>query len=114
MSTRDGSAVISSERLEKALTFIAQTDEEFADLKVETMRKDFICKTVRARLYLQASGTVEERKASAEIDIETIRAEEERFAVEAAYEKLKARRFREELIIECWRTESANLRKGGI
>jgi len=106
--------MISGDRLEKALTYLATTDVTAAQLKVEVSRKEYIAKKVRARMFLQASGNNEERKAQAETSAEVEAAESERFAAEAEFEKLKAKRLTEELVIEVWRSLEASRRQGSI
>lgn len=98
------SEVISEARLESALAFMAQTDGKLADAKVFMMRLEYAADLARKRCFLVAHGNVEERKAMAENDDTVQKRMGEYFDAVATYEKLRARRTTEELIIEVWRS----------
>lgn len=105
---------ISDDRLEKALHFMATTDQEAAELKAEVERAEYRCKLARAREFMSAEGSVEARKASAESSQSVQEVEDTRYAAILAYEKIKAKRATEELIVEVWRTCSANSRRANV
>lgn len=106
--------MISDERLSQAMKYLAETDKQCAELKAEVARKDYICKKTRARIFLLATGNNEERKAHAETSADTENVEFERYNTIAEFEKLRAKRETESLVIEVWRTLSANRRQGGF
>lgn len=106
--------MISQERLEKALTFLAETDQEAAELKVQVERKDYLVELVRKRLFAEATGNIEERKAEAELSPETQESHEEYLQAMLEWEKLKAKRTTEELVVEVWRSLEASRRQGRI
>ena len=69
--------MISEERLEKALRFLAETDETAAQLKVQVERKNYLVDLSRRRGFKLSEGNIEERKAIAELSDDTKRAFDE-------------------------------------
>ena len=63
---------------------------------------------------MSASGTVEERKAFAKSEPGCMAAWEAHFKAIAAYEKVRAKRELESLVVDVYRTVSANRRQGQI
>ena len=104
--------MISQSRLEKALTYLAETDEPIAEAKGEIQRLENLIKRVNYRLFLSASGSVEARKAEAGKSEETARLEEELVAAVVKYESLRAKRETEATIIDVFRTLESSRRKG--
>lgn len=106
--------MISNDRLQKALTYLAETDEPAAKAKALLVGLDETTKTVRAQVFLKSSGTNGEREACA-YDSKDYREHVKK--VENAtmdYELYRNKRLTESLIVEVWRTVSANQRKGNI
>ena len=106
--------MISDKRLEQALTFMATTDIQAAELKGEVERAEYRCKLARAREFAVADGSVEARKAAGEMSESVQKAEDERCNAIVEFEKVKAKRQTEALIIDVWRTIQANVRHGNI
>jgi hypothetical protein len=107
--------VISEDRLQKALAYLSTTDEPAAELKAQVARKEYLCKRIRARKFLLANGgSVESKKAVAEDSAEVAEAENELGQAIVAFEKVKAKRATEELIVEVWRSVNANRRAGNV
>lgn len=106
--------MVSDERVDKAISFLAATDKTSAEMKVDVRRKEYIAKKVRARMFLSAEGNNEARKALAEVSDEVSQAEEELAKAEAEYETVKAQRLTAALLVDVWRTTSANQRTGNI
>ena len=106
--------MISQQRLEKALVFLAETDEPIAEAKGEIQRLENLIKRVNYRLFLSASGSVEARKAEAGRSEETARLEEELVSATVKYEGLKAKRDTEATVIDVWRTLESSRRKGAV
>lgn len=106
--------MISEERLEKALRFLAETDESAAELKVQVERKNYLVDLSRRRGFKLSEGNIEERKAIAEMSDETKEAFNEYLSAMLEWEKLKAKRATEELIVEVWRSLEASRRQGRI
>jgi hypothetical protein len=105
---------ISDDRLEKALKYMATTDESAAELKADVERAEYRCKLARAREFVTADGSVEARKAVAEMSESVQQAEDQRCKAIVEFEKVKAKRQTEALIVEVWRTCSANSRQGNV
>ena len=103
--------MISEERLEKAITYLAHTGEEAAKAKALCKKLEKIERIIRGEAFLKATGTVAEREAKAVTsqDFRDHVAYAENCWVDA--ELLDNKRHTEEVIIDIWRTMSANLRK---
>lgn len=106
--------MISQERAEKALAYLATTDEKVADAKVEVMKREYHSKLTRAQQFLGAEGSVEQRKAIAEVSQPVQDAEAESLKAVGVFEHLKAKRATEEWVMEMWRSLNANRRQGNI
>ena len=107
--------MISRDRLEKALRYIAESDEEFAAAKTEVERATWLAKHTRAIEYERVDGkNVEDRKQAVERTAKVAEAEDRRITAIGAYEFLKAKRESEEIIIGVWRSMEASRRKETI
>jgi len=103
--------MISEERLEKAIMYLAHTDEDAAKAKALCKKLEKIERIIRGEAFLRAAGTVAEREAKAVTS--------EQYKEHVAYaencwvdsELLDNKRHTEEVIVDIWRTMSANLRK---
>jgi hypothetical protein len=105
---------ISSERLEKALKFLAETDEDAANLKVDVERASFKLKKVKAAIFVHSGGNIEERKSQAEISPEADNATVEYLDAYAKSEALQNKRKTEVLIVDVWRSLNSARTKGII
>lgn len=103
--------MIDQARMESALEFLAETDDAYAEAKTEVLRAEILTKRVRSRVFLVASGSVEARKAEAEGHQEVIEADENLCEATLAFEALKAKRSRAEILIDVYRTLEASRRK---
>ena len=106
--------MISQDRLEKALRYLAETDEQVAEAKGDILRLENLIKRVNYRLFLSASGSVEARKAEAGKSEETARLEEELVSALVRYESLRAKRETESTVVEVWRSLNASRRVGNV
>ena len=106
------SAVLTESRVTDALTFLSSTDEQLAELKASVARSEYLAKLQESMGYRAATGNVDERWAEAMMLPEARKARDAQFAAVVAYEKLRARREREILIVDLWRTIEASRRKG--
>lgn len=106
--------MISDERLSKALQYLATTDQEAAESKADVERKEWLFKRSKAVAFKLAQGTVADRNAEAETVKEVEEAADKWFTAIERCEGIKAKRQTEALVIEVWRTCSANQRKGNI
>ena len=106
--------MITDDRLQKALTYLATTDEDAALAKARVEECGNTCKRARALAYLAADGAVKERESKAEISPAVEAAEGARIDAVLAFERLKNKRGTEERIVEVWRSLGANRRAGNI
>jgi hypothetical protein len=97
--------------MEAAMEFLAETDQPFAEAKTAVMRHEILCKRIRSRVFCFVEGGVEQRKAQAETHQEVIAADDEYIAAILAFETLRARRGRAEIVIDVWRSLNASQRK---
>lgn len=93
------------------MEFLAETDEPFAEAKTAVMRQEILCKRIRSRVFCFVEGGVEQRKAQAETHQEVIAADDEYIAATLAFETLKARRSRAEILIDVWRSVESSRRR---
>ena len=105
---------ISDDRLQKALTYLAETDEPCADLKANTERAEFKAEAIRDAIFLRTDGTVAERTAVAKASKEYADAKEAQFIVLAQYEAMRNKRTTEAIVVDTWRTIQANQRRGNV
>lgn len=103
--------MITQDKMESAMEYLAQTDHDYANEKAQVERSEILRKRIRARIFLTSTGTVAERQAQAEINEEAEQADADYCKTIAAFETLKARRQRAELVIEVWRSLEASRRK---
>jgi hypothetical protein len=105
---------IPESRVEKALTYLAETDEQLGQLvgRVESLYAQI--KAKKAVIFLNTEGSVAERNAVAECAGPVITLCEEHSNAVADRETIKLHRRREELIIDVWRTCAASNRRGNV
>lgn len=103
---------IGIEEAEKAYHYIAQTDEAIAQAKARLMAAEYGVKTAEAVCYLDATGTVEERKSVARCAPRYTEAVSEHEDAVLEFETIKAKRQRALLAIELYRTQEASRRAG--
>jgi hypothetical protein len=104
--------LIPDERLERALAKLAKTDQLAAELHMRMEQTEFKAKATREAVFLRCEGNVAERSAQAQTSDDYSKAMDCYFEALKAYEGLKNERAREVLIISCWQTLNANMRKG--
>ena len=102
---------LNESKVAEILTWLATTDDQFAELKGGLESAEILRKRVRARAWLDADGTGAERTAEAEVADDTQAADDAYIAAKVAYEKLKARRERAALLIDTWRSLEASRRR---
>ena len=106
--------MITQERMEKALKYLAESDQESAELKTDVERAAFKLKQVKATIFIHSEGNIEQRKAIAETSQETKDAELEYLQAHTESGKVENKRKTQLLITEIWRSLNANRRQGGI
>lgn len=104
--------MISDDRAEKALRYLAATDESCGAAKAHQERMEYKAKAVRQQVFLIEEGTVAERQAKAEVDHDHQNALEEYFDAMKNYSAIANKRETERIVLDTWRTISANRRSG--
>lgn len=101
-------------RLEKALTKLAETDEQVAKLHAELERAKYRASAIKDAIFLRSEGSVAERNAIAGTHPEYSAAMEAYFSSLQAHEALRNERSKENLICDLWRSMSSARTKGLI
>jgi hypothetical protein len=104
-------SIIDQSRMENAMQFLAESDLPYAQEKMELEQSAILQKRTRARAFLSGDGSVENRKAAAEVNLEVQAADDRYCECVKAFEELRARRQRAELVIDIFRTLEASRRK---
>ena len=99
------------ERMVAAINWRAECDDQYAELKGDVLRCEILCKRVRARVFVGEEGSVDLRKAKAEIHPDTMAADDELISAIIAFEKLRASRESADSVVEGTRTAEASRRK---
>jgi hypothetical protein len=107
--------MINKERMVKALTYLAETDEECAALRADHARAKFRAESIcNAQKQASTAKTVAERQTEAEISKAHTDAKLAEFEAFFAYESMKNKRATECIVIDTWRSLNAARNKGQI
>jgi hypothetical protein len=106
--------LITQSRLQKALTYLAETDEPAAALRADVERAEFKAKALRDTVFLHVEGTVAERNSTAGTHSTYYDAMEVYFAALKASEAMKNKRATESIVIDTWRSLNSGRNKGNI
>lgn len=107
--------MINKERLQQALTYLAETDEKCARWRADHARAEFKAKSVRNVLMKAITkGSIPDRTAEAETEQAYIDAKAEEFEAFFQYEAMKNKRITESILIDTWRSLNAGRNKGQI
>ncbi|MEW8119893.1 MAG: hypothetical protein AB2792_22250 [Candidatus Thiodiazotropha sp.] len=106
--------MINEDRLQKALVYLAETDEEAAKARAYMIGLEKNEKTIIGIEYLKTQGTVPERDARARKSEAYEQWKSDYENAVADYELYRNKRHTEELIVEVWRSENANRRRGNV
>lgn len=106
--------LINESRLQKALTYLAETDEPAAALRAEMERAEFKAKAVKDAVFLTCVGTVAERTAISGTNKEYTAAMNEYFESLRLSDAMKNKRSTESIVIDCWRSLNSGRTKGVI
>ena len=107
--------MISDEKRDKALTYLAETDLTAAELKADVERQEYILKQIKAAAYLDSrESTIDAKKADIEINQAVLDQKENCIQSLIDYQAVANKRETARLIIEVWRSENANRRQGNI
>jgi len=104
--------MVTDERADEAFHYLVDSTGKIGAAKAELERSEIMRKRVRKRLFLGApEGAVAHREAFAEVQDETIQADERYIKAVESFESMKAKRDIESIALDVWRTESANRRR---
>lgn len=105
---------LSDDRLQRALTYLAETDEPCAALKADAARTEWKAKAIRDAIYLRSDGAAATRQATAGASDAYATAMQAHFEALAKFEAMKNKRATETLVVEVWRSLNANRRTGNV
>lgn len=106
--------MISDERAEKALRYLAESDERAADLFTEAERLEHLAKAAKDTVFLHETGTIPERQAKAGNHQDYKLAMDAYFVALSQYKAVANKRSTEELVVRAWQTVSSNRRQGNV
>jgi hypothetical protein len=105
---------VTDERAEKALRYLAETDETCAELKTDAERMEFAAKAIKDSIFKRLAGSVADRQAEAGSNVEYENAMVGYFNALQSFEAMRNKRNTEALVIEVWRSVTASRRAGMI
>ena len=105
---------ITTERMEKALSYLAETDETCAQLRADMERSEFKARAIKDALFMRLTGTVAERTAQAGASEEYGEAMNRYFDYLAAWEHVKNKRQTESIVVEAWRSLNSSRNRGNL
>ena len=103
-----------NQKVQQAVNYLAETDETHAKARAEYHALEELRKTVRAFCFGEAKGGVKEREMAAECHPDYIAHIEKIKQAEIEFHILHNKRKSAEMVVELYRTYSANVRKGNI
>ena len=106
-------SLVSEDRMEKALMYLAETDEPAALARAKAERLKVYGKTAKAYGFLDATGTVAEREAISVTTKPYLKWLEDLESAIMDSEQYSNKRSTEAGIREVWRSLNANRRQGG-
>lgn len=101
---------ITDDMVSAALDYLAQDPHPVAIARGDLTRAENRMKEVRSRCFLAESGSVEARKAGADIAPDYLKACDEFADANQSFEAARARMRWAETAIDVWRTANANAR----
>lgn len=102
--------MIDDRRVEIALDYLNADPSPVAIALKRSLDAENKCKRRYAEAFLAAEGSVEARKAQAELDGDYIKAKDEEAEALGDLQDQRDHKNGAEFIIECWRTEQSNIR----
>ena len=102
--------MIKQHHIDVAFDWLVENSGPVGIARAELSRKEYLLKKAFSQEVLDASGSVEVKKAKAYVSERYKKAHEEMTQAEAAWESLRDHRNKCELIIEAWRSEEASRR----
>lgn len=102
--------IVNEERVEVALSYLNMDPHPLALARKDVTDAENRARREFARAFLSAEGSVEARKAQAELESAYMQAKAEESDAMFDLEKHRARIKGAEMLLEVWRTENANAR----
>jgi hypothetical protein len=106
--------LVDEARVDKAMAILAETDLEVASWRGQVLRTEFMAKSAEALAFKSLEGTVEDRKQGARLEKAVQDAWEQHFKAVVGWESCKARREREVMVVELFRTLESSRRAGNL
>ena len=106
--------IVTDKEVAQALKYLQDTDHSCAQAAALKSYLDSKEKTILAMTFLDSTGTVAEREARSRTGATYLEWMEQYREAVADFELQKAKRKRAELMVEVWRSCSANQRRGNI
>jgi len=103
-----------TERAEKAVNYLAETDRKIAELKVLHERCKRQNKRIWSAIFLRVDGSVEARKAEAETHEEYQTAQAAEMTALKEYEALKNERETACVVVDFWRSYNKAQQEGHV
>jgi hypothetical protein len=102
--------IVSDKNVTDALTYLADDPHPIAKARKALTDAENASKQIFAKIFLSGSGSVDARKASAEVHEVYQEAKSEEAEAVLEFERHRSRVKAAEMIIEIWRSENANAR----
>ena len=104
--------MISDDRAEQALRYLVTTDENCGYAKSEMEQAEGKAKAMEATVFLHSEGSNDVRKALAKVDAKVAAAWADYYKCVSVYSAMANKRETERIVLDTWRTISANRRAG--
>lgn len=102
---------ITQDRMEQAIEYLSDTDEQCAILRSEMERAEWKAKRTKSSVFKIADGSVADRNAIADTSPDTEKAYEEYFKAMREHDAMRNKRATEVIVVETWRSLNANRRQ---
>lgn len=102
--------IVTEEQVEIALSYLNMVPHPLAKARKDVVDAETRARRSFASAFLSAEGSVDARKAQAELSSEYMQAKAQEHDAVLDLETHRARVKGAEVIIDCWRTENANAR----
>lgn len=103
-----------AERADKAVNYLAETDRQIAELKVLHEKTKRQAKRIWSAIFLRVDGSVEARKAQAEVHEEYQAAQAAEMTALKEYEVLRNERDTAVLVVDFWRSWQKAVNEGNV
>lgn len=102
--------IVTDKNVSDALTYLADDPHPIALARYELTQAENKSRETFSSCYLAAGGSVEARKAAAEIEPTYVEAKKAEAETVKEYERHRSRVRAAEMLLEIWRSEQANAR----